>query len=67
MLTFLETHVSQHGVKDEDGKVDMEPNKYNTNTQQCNCQDKKGETDNHSKQQQQKKMSQNYLYYIKMI
>lgn len=50
MLTFLETHVSQHGVKDEDGKVDMEPNEYNSNTQQCNCQDKKGETDNHSKQ-----------------
>lgn len=40
------THVSQYGVKYEEGKVDMEFNKYDTTTQQCNCQDKKGETEN---------------------
>ncbi|XP_052684251.1 uncharacterized protein LOC128164463 isoform X2 [Crassostrea angulata] len=40
------TNVSQDGVKDEEEKVDMEFNKCNTNTQQCNCLDKKEETDN---------------------
>lgn len=40
------TNVSRDGVKDEEEKVDMEFNKCSTNTQQCNCLDKKEGTDN---------------------
>lgn len=61
IFIFSETNVSRDGVKDEEEKVDMEFNKCNTNTQQCNCLDKKEETDNESKQTNESKLSA--LYY----